>query len=160
MRIEAVDREAEQRAADRLEARRGAGQRDELAGADRREIRRMREEDQPAAAELIEANIAHGRARAENRRGIADAQARPAVPGGRESVLFPWLLSAPFRSLDTSFLYDYIDYVIMNLKGGSQMTDAALQRATEQVLAASETALAPGRDLLRRADIHCFSCRL
>src|SRR5207245_7617468 len=60
MREQTVDGEGQEIAAQRLKAAVGFREGDELAGADRREIRWMREEYQPTAAIVIERALAHG----------------------------------------------------------------------------------------------------
>jgi hypothetical protein len=79
MRIEAVHRQAEQRAIQRVEFVGDTCQRDELACANRGEVGWMRKEYQPAAAILIEADLALCGSRPEDRRFFADSER----PGGR-----------------------------------------------------------------------------
>src|SRR5258708_36107409 len=68
MRVQAVDGERQQIAAQRLEAVVSFREGGELAGADRREIRWMREEHQPAAAIIVHRSLAHGGAGLKARR--------------------------------------------------------------------------------------------
>ena len=58
MRVEAVDRESEKLAAALLQLRVDLGEGDELGRANRREIGRVREEDQPAALEVAQLELA------------------------------------------------------------------------------------------------------
>jgi hypothetical protein len=76
VRVKAIDRKAEQGALHRLELRGGARQRNELTGTYRREISRVREEDEPAASILVETYLAQGRSRSNQRRGVSDPEFR------------------------------------------------------------------------------------
>ncbi|VXB50218.1 hypothetical protein LUTEI9C_30121 [Luteimonas sp. 9C] len=82
MREQAIDRQREQRAVQRVEAGLGAGEGDEFTGAHRGEIRRMREQQHPAAAVVLQREIALCGAGAECRRRLVQAQGRMGGRGG------------------------------------------------------------------------------
>src|SRR5260370_6098319 len=72
--VQAINRNSEQLAADGLESRFGSGKADELARTDRREVGRMREQEQPATTVVVQGPLAARRAGGEARCGVPDAQ--------------------------------------------------------------------------------------
>src|SRR5260370_3937401 len=72
--VQTVHRNSEQLAADGLESRFGLGKADELARTDRREVGRMREQEQPTTAVVAQGPLAACRAGGEARCGVPDAQ--------------------------------------------------------------------------------------
>jgi hypothetical protein len=72
--VVAVDREAQKLGVERGEVVGAAGEGHEFGGADRREIGRMREQDQPLAAIVGQRSCGHGwSARRKLRRGLVQA---------------------------------------------------------------------------------------